>query len=354
MTSPVTAIPSASQTPAPPTAPLRHLPAPTPPPPRLRKRRSHWSAGGDCPPLRAEEAPLLAAAPSLIRETVERRVEKVLEARCCPTACLGRPAAAGRSGEEPSGGRRAAGRPAPGGVRRGTPACGKGRTHKQKNSRKGVNETSGPRPWRGEEAADNIRGGRPPSRRGAAPRRSPVPTGGREERLQIGDGAVRAGKWRRCAALGTPPASRAGGALSDPGRVPTGGGASPVLLAEGTAVYVTAPRGRALNRPSRAAQTRARRQAEWGDARGPNPVTRKEPAALQVVCLSCGPHALREKSSYVLSIMYWRQYFLLLKHVKLRRKDILPTHVLICGLEERVSFKVSSFALNSQGVFICM
>ncbi|XP_048787761.1 translation initiation factor IF-2-like [Lagopus muta] len=167
------------------------------------------------------------------------------------------------------------------------------------DSRKGVTETSGPRPWRGEEAAENVRGGRPPSRRGAAPRRSPVPTGGREERRQIGDGAVRAGKWRRCAALGTPPASRAGGALSDPGRVPTGGGASPVLLAEGTAVYVTAPRGRALNRPSRAAQTRARRQAECGGARGPNPVTRKEPAALQVVCLSCGPHALQELFSNI-------------------------------------------------------
>ena len=126
--------------------------------------------------------------------------------------------------------------------------------------------------------------------------------GGREERRRIGDGAVRAGGRENGAtvlllvpALGTLPAPGAGGVLSVPGRVPTGGGASSALFAEGTAVYVTAPRGRARNRPSRAAQTQTRRQAERRGTGGPNPVTRKEPAALQVVCLSyCGLHALQE------------------------------------------------------------
>lgn len=126
----------------------------------------------------------------------------MLEARRCPTACLGRPAAARRSGEEPGGGRR------------GLPhlaVCAAGHlpaergTHTNKKARgKALPKLRG----RGRGAARRRprtfgAGSRPLSSRGAAPRRSPVLRGGREERRRIGDGAVRcgrAGKWRHRAA----------------------------------------------------------------------------------------------------------------------------------------------------------
>ncbi|XP_031466321.1 collagen alpha-1(I) chain-like [Phasianus colchicus] len=302
--------------------PLRRLPAPTPPPPRLRKRRSYWPVDGDCPPAPARKrrpywlqppvahpggrgaegaecARLRARRPRRRRDSAApppgpparsgARARGHLreegpaggagiggEGAGSATLPRGLPGPARRRGAERGGaGRRAAGPPAPGGaaprdtcLRKGTHAQTK-RLAESRHRNFGAAARGGGQPTTFGAAA-------PPSGRGAAPRRSPVPPAGREERRRVGDGAVRAGKWRRRAALGTPPASRAGAALSAPGRAPAGGGASPALFAEGTAVYVTAPRGRARNRPPPAAQTQARRQAERGGARGPNPVTRTE------------------------------------------------------------------------------